>query len=480
MPRKMERITVKNNGPVRRETLEGVEHIVVPMIMITEGVHNGSGGAIMYSGQELGKWPAAWNHKPVVVYHPDDGSGNFASACDVSVLNTAKVGVILNAAYTDGKLKAEAWCREDQIERVDKRILTAIENEQMMELSTGLFCEGLAVENGKFGDTEYNTEAVNIMPDHLAILPDQEGACNNDAGAGFLRVNQAIQQVGYKNAGKIMQTINEQLEKLGLVDNGMSDDNKRSALRTQLHAVYAETDYYPYLVDVYSGDKFIIYEVNETLYRHTYSMEDGQPVLDAGEPTEVIRVTEYRTAEGAFVGNAGGTTTEDTKVTKTELVAALITNGQFAEEDREWLEGLEEAKLTKMQPVANDNKPGTEAAEEEEEASSAVDSLADELGVEPEQIKNALQGVVNGNTTTRASLVAKIVANAAAYTAEDLATVPMPLLNKLAKSTAPAPVANYAGAGGYMPQPAGQLVANEEGDEALELTPMDFSTSEAS
>ena len=60
---------------VRNDTLEGKPNIVAPMIMITEGVHNGSDGPIFYPAEELNKALPAWNHRPVVVYHPEENQG---------------------------------------------------------------------------------------------------------------------------------------------------------------------------------------------------------------------------------------------------------------------------------------------------------------------------------------------------------------------------------------------------------------------
>src|SRR5690606_1872073 len=56
--------------PVRFEMLEGRQHLVVPMVMLTEGVHCGSQGCLFYPEEELAKVPAVWNYKPIVVYHP--------------------------------------------------------------------------------------------------------------------------------------------------------------------------------------------------------------------------------------------------------------------------------------------------------------------------------------------------------------------------------------------------------------------------
>jgi hypothetical protein len=158
----MEKLTTNMSGTVRHAELEGRDHLVVPMVMLTEGVHPGSSGPLFYPGSELAKVPAVWNTKPVVVYHPEE-NGVGVSACDPAVLNNRKVGVIMNTEYVDGKLKAEAWIEASRVEKIDNRIMESLEADVMMELSTGLFTDNEDVE-GEFEGTAYTAIARNYLP----------------------------------------------------------------------------------------------------------------------------------------------------------------------------------------------------------------------------------------------------------------------------------------------------------------------------
>jgi hypothetical protein len=174
---------------VRNEILEGREYLVVPMVMLTEGVHRGSNGAMLYPADELGKTPCVWNMKPLVVNHPEN-NGEGLSACDPVVAEKYKVGLIMNTEFDDrNRLKAEAWLEVERANKVDPRIMAAVENQRMMELSTGVFVDKDFVE-GEFNGKHYDAIARNYRPDHLALLPDKKGACSIDDGAGFIR-NQA-------------------------------------------------------------------------------------------------------------------------------------------------------------------------------------------------------------------------------------------------------------------------------------------------
>ena len=164
-----------SKGLIRNERLHGRDYTVVPMVMITEGVHKGSNGALYYPGEELGKTPCVWNMKPVVVNHPEaDGGG--VSACDPEVAENYQIGMVMNTEFDElGRLKAEAWIEPPLADAVDDRIMKAVENEQMMELSTGVFVDR-EFNPGEFEGEPYDAIARNYRPDHLAVLPDKKGA----------------------------------------------------------------------------------------------------------------------------------------------------------------------------------------------------------------------------------------------------------------------------------------------------------------
>jgi hypothetical protein len=171
--------------------MEGREYTAVPMVMLTEGVHAGSQGPLLYPADELGKTPQVWNMKPVVVYHPEK-NGEGVSACDPEIAENYKIGVIMNTTFDQtGRLKAEAWIEEERANKVDDRVMKAIENQEMMELSTGVYTDQEETP-GEYGGEAYNAIARNYRPDHLALLPDKKGACSIEDGAGFIRNSAAL------------------------------------------------------------------------------------------------------------------------------------------------------------------------------------------------------------------------------------------------------------------------------------------------
>lgn len=260
---------------IRRDRMEDRDFLVVPMVMMKEGILNGSQGPLYYPSDEMAKLPAVWNHKPVVVYHPTmNGVG--ISACDPMVISNRKVGVIMNTRFDvkDSALKAEAWLEESRLKKIDNRILENIEKGQMTEISTGLFTDNDTTE-GEFNGKPYKGIARNYRPDHLAILPDIKGACSIEDGAGLLRNERSFDA--------IRDELNKQIQKKPLTDGAMSSTR-------WVHEVFP---------------KFFIYDEKGKLFHQEYSV-DGDKVITKGMPKEVTEKKQYISKDGKVIANARG------------------------------------------------------------------------------------------------------------------------------------------------------------------------------
>jgi len=292
MKLKIQRITANFTGGVRHDEMAGRKYLVAPMIMMVEGVHEGNHGPLLYPADELAKTPQIWNHKPVVVYHPQINGELGVSACDPIILSNRQVGVIMNTTVGEisvkvnnkntklPALKAEAWLEEDRMDKVDERIAEAVEKNQMMELSTGLFTDNeTAEEDAEWNGEKYDAIARNYRPDHLALLPDLKGACSIEDGAGFLRLN-------------------AKPDKINIVGNEMSHGNIRSLLNSWLR----DKDEDVWVEDVY--DDYFVFMKDGKYFKGNYTVVDG--TIEVSDVfTEIVRITEWRTLDGAFVGNEG-------------------------------------------------------------------------------------------------------------------------------------------------------------------------------
>jgi len=160
-------------------------------ILVGDRVLNGSKGALFYSSDECSAKPSAWNAMPLTLYHPFDPITNeHLSASHPGVLDRQGLGftwgdhwVIENGV---GKRRVKAWFDEQVLDNKSPDLKRRLLSGDPIELSTGLFTEneparlGSCASNGK----AYDFIARDHQPDHLAILPDQVGACSVRDGCG--------------------------------------------------------------------------------------------------------------------------------------------------------------------------------------------------------------------------------------------------------------------------------------------------------
>jgi hypothetical protein len=201
------KIVQDNLCPVSRKKHQGKEHLVVPVVMMVEGVHIGSFGPLFHSIDELGKFPESWNGRPVVINHPSIG-GQYVSANDPEIMDKQTVGYIYNTCVKDGKkLAAEAWIDEEKLRLLSEEILTQIQAGIPLEVSLGMFLEE-ELTPGDWNEEHYESIARNLRPDHLALLPGAVGACSliDGCGLGVNKNNESIinlKKEDYKMAEKV-------------------------------------------------------------------------------------------------------------------------------------------------------------------------------------------------------------------------------------------------------------------------------------
>lgn len=197
-------------------------HLVVPVVMMVEGVHNGSQGALLHEISELGKFPDSWNGIPVVIYHPtkDDEP---VSANSPEIIDTRTVGRVYNTTVEGKKLKAEVWFDEDKLNSISEDTLLAINESKEIEVSLGMFTENEEKE-GEYEGEKYVGIAKNHRPDHLAILPDEKGACScaDGCGIGANKEIKDIQPSQVTEKAGVEQVVNN-----GLTRNKFSTNNKK-------------------------------------------------------------------------------------------------------------------------------------------------------------------------------------------------------------------------------------------------------------
>jgi len=203
------------NYQIREETYQGRSYLVVPVVMMKEGVHNGSQGPILHQEEELRQFTVAWNGIPVTIHHPEE-DGHNVSANSPRVMERYAVGQIFNTHYNDG-LRAEAWIDLQKIEGIPDGplALSYIRAGRPLDVSVGVFNESISNEGDWNGET-YEAIARGYRPDHLALLPGEQGACSWADGCG-IRANKKGGNV--EDLKKSFKTLSEKGYAVSLISN---------------------------------------------------------------------------------------------------------------------------------------------------------------------------------------------------------------------------------------------------------------------
>ena len=176
-------------GHTKRDFIDDRKHLVVPIVLLKEGVHN----RVYYPEKFLRQTPQGWNGRPVAIGHPKGPDGNHISANSPVVVQTQCIGSIFGSKFVNENksLIGESWLDEAKTEKVYPGLIARLSKGDSVEESTGLF----TVEDptpGTWNGEEYDSTALFAVPDHVAILPDSVGACSlqDGCGIGYMRMNE--------------------------------------------------------------------------------------------------------------------------------------------------------------------------------------------------------------------------------------------------------------------------------------------------
>lgn len=229
---------------IRTERLHGRDHVVVPVIMARAGVvMNGS----LTLEEEF--FPEAWNGVPVTVGHPQVAGGH-VGANDPALLETWAVGQIFNAHVSGGALRGEAWVDVERAERVAPGLVDQLQSEDVkMDVSTGFFSKEEPIR-GRSNGRSYDSVARDLLPDHLALLPGDTGACSWEDGCG-VRTNKRREPMGDKLRAAI-QTIMAAVG-LGSEKSDMTKEQILADLRANARG--KDDDHRQMVADLVSDDR---------------------------------------------------------------------------------------------------------------------------------------------------------------------------------------------------------------------------------
>lgn len=471
---------------VREATHQNRAHLVVPVIMMVEGVHHGSHGPLLHLEAELAHCLPSWNGIPISVLHPEiEGTPVSANAPDV--IDQQSVGRVYNAAFVNGQLRAEAWLDVSRLGEVSPQAMAYIRQGRPLEVSVGVFTDD-ELTPGDWQGEAYQGIAHNHRPDHLALLPGGVGACSWADGCG-IRANEG----GDSNLDVVLTT--KALAGKGLSVVAMNMLNNEQSYGEVIRQIQTKLDQMDndvrvhYLAEVY--EDYFVYRVvsreggsasGNRLYSRSYTVNAEGAMAFSEEPIPVVRKVEYVAipqSNSTFTrtippnNNKGGTTMENTKCCP-EKVELLVQSDSFTEADRAAIELLPETVVDKLivmskaAPVATEKTVVTEPAPTaditEQQAVAVLSAhLSDPdkfLKLLPTEMQDQMQHGLALHGQARVQMVKGILANSQVYTEDELKAFPTAQLEKLARAIAPS--VDYTGYGAGAPVALTTQTVSEE------------------
>jgi len=103
-------------------------------------------------------------------------------------VNVPTLGRFYNAGLDGTRLVGEFWLDKGVLMSSEdgEALFTKIKNSHPIEVSTGYYAESVP-KTGKWNDKDYALVDTNLRPDHIAVLPDDIGACSLEDGCGLNR-----------------------------------------------------------------------------------------------------------------------------------------------------------------------------------------------------------------------------------------------------------------------------------------------------
>lgn len=270
-------------GTHRTEIKDGREFLVVSGVPVKETVLNGR----FLSASEIEPTVNDWNGVPVVLRHPKQNGGS----AKVPFPDVPVVGNFYSSKMDGKRLVGEYWILKEVLENSNdgKFVLDSISKNKSIETSTGYWSETVP-ETGKYNGVDYEYVDRNLHPDHIAILPDEVGACSLKDGCGMNRnsLNKNCESCPNKvNENAASGSTEEMLQEIRIAFYKQFR-NLDSAENSPAKEFYVES--------TFLDAKYLICEDGNELYKVSWSTENGEIVFqDQSNWTKVVKVENYIT-----------------------------------------------------------------------------------------------------------------------------------------------------------------------------------------
>lgn len=162
---------------------DGRAYLVAPGVALVVGVV----GNEFVPAEEIAKAAFGFNGRPLPLFHPMVGD-QYISANSPELHNQLSVGHFWNAVFDGSKLRGEYWvdiAKATAMGGDALAILQALQANKQIETSTA-YGRDFDPTPGEYQGKAYTGIARNLVPDHVAVLVNEQGKCSIRDGCGLL------------------------------------------------------------------------------------------------------------------------------------------------------------------------------------------------------------------------------------------------------------------------------------------------------
>ncbi|MCK5132690.1 MAG: hypothetical protein KAR40_11130 [Candidatus Sabulitectum sp.] len=398
---------VVNRDMVRRQVIDGVEHVIVSSYTLPDNVvMNG----LLYPAEEIEASYHTLERTLAPIEHPTDGDGNFLLAGDPHAIHNFYAGAWNeNVTRENGRVHIEKHINVQEAMKSErgKRLMDRINEIETnskarpIHTSTGLL---LTVEEldkplkNKAGQ-EYNMIAREMAFDHDAILLDSIAAATPEQGVG-MAVNSdgdkiKVERINIDDLGDFVTNTEDTAHNLAQARfnaSGIGSHELCEQLTKELQGIVASD--WLYIVDIF--DETLVFETNQGYFEVPYRVDDDVAKV-VGIPIRVEKDVTYTPKVNKGNKKGKGDAMKD-------LILNALTEAGIDTKDMDDA-ALMEAYNTLLAKPAEGG--GITAETITEAVNAAVKPLADQI--------TTLEGQVNSAAEAERAELVKVVTNSDKY-----------------------------------------------------------------
>lgn len=400
-----------NKTAIRRETIDGAEHIIVGSYTLPDNVVMNGG---LYPADEIEKSYMGLERTLAPIEHPKK-DGNFVSANDPYSIHNFHAGAYNanvrregNRIYVEKVINVQEAMKSDRGKRLLDRINEIETNDKARPIhtSTGLFLEVEKLDAVMTNDAgqKYSWIAKNMTFDHDAILLDTIGAATPEEGVG-MAINAAGDKIEVERVEVIVKPVQKEEKQTSV-----------SGIQEQLETLIKPMISHEWLITVDMVEDQYIFETDKGYHQVQFRVSDGTAVI-VGIPIRSERTVTYSPKVNEKEGDA----------MKELILAALAEAGITVNSDISDADLMAEYQKLLANQSQGDDESGAASDDVATVVANAVSAALEPVTSELASLKSEIQA----NADNEKQQYVDLVANSEKYPAIDAETAKLLPLEKL-------------------------------------------------